>query len=144
MLNFNLNNHLRLNFHLKIHLTFHLKFHLKFRLEDKLHECSVVYAPEISPKTSPHICSEFSPEHSPEFSLEISPENVAIKAKMSRYVGITYKLRQIIPLTARLFNSLVQSHLNYCSLVWGSSCKSNIESLFSTKKKAIIQSCLVM
>ena len=63
----------------------------------------------------------------------------AVKAKMSRYVGIMYKLRYVLPLAARLkiFNSLVQSHLNYCSLVWGSSNKTNIESLFTTQKKAM-------
>ena len=63
----------------------------------------------------------------------------AIKSKMSRYVGIMYRLRQTIPLTARLtiYNSLVHSHLNYCSLVWGASCKSNIDTLFTTQKKAV-------
>ena len=50
-----------------------------------------------------------------------------------------YKLKNILPLKARLmiYNSLVQSHLNYCSLVWGTSSKSNIEKLFRTQKKAI-------
>ena len=63
----------------------------------------------------------------------------AIKTKMSRYISVLYKLKSILPLSARMhiYNSLIQSHLNYCSLVWGSSCKSNIESLFVTQKKAI-------
>ena len=64
----------------------------------------------------------------------------ALKAKMSRYIGIMYKLRSIIlPAKARahIFNSLVQSHLNYCSLIWGSTCKSNIDSLFIIQKKAM-------
>ena len=63
----------------------------------------------------------------------------AIKTKMSRYIGILYKLKHILPLSARInvFHSLVQSHLNYCSLVWGLSCKSNIETLFVTQKKAM-------
>ena len=63
----------------------------------------------------------------------------AVKSKMSRYVGIMYRLRQTIPLTARLtiYNSLVHSHLNYCSLVWGASCRSNIDTLFTTQKKAV-------
>ena len=58
---------------------------------------------------------------------------------MSRYVGTMYKLKNILPLKARLmiYNSLVQSHLNYCSLIWGTSSKSNIEKLFTTQKKAI-------
>ena len=63
----------------------------------------------------------------------------AIKTKMSRYIGVLYKLKNVLPLKARMltFNSLVQSHLNYCSLIWGSSPKSNIETLFITQKKAM-------
>ena len=63
----------------------------------------------------------------------------ALKLKMSRYIGIAYKLRSILPISARqkIFNSQVQCHLNYCSLVWGTSCKSNIDALFQTQKKAM-------
>ena len=63
----------------------------------------------------------------------------ALKIKMSRYISVLYKLKSILPLAARMhiYNSLIQSHLNYCSLVWGMSCKSNIELLFVTQKKAI-------
>ena len=63
----------------------------------------------------------------------------AIKSKMSRYIGVLYKLKHILPLKARMltFNSLVLSHINYCSLVWGSTNKSKIESLFTTQKKAM-------
>ena len=35
------------------------------------------------------------------------------------------------------FNSLAQSHINYCSLVWGCTNKSKIESLFVVQKKAM-------
>ena len=63
----------------------------------------------------------------------------AIKSKMARYVGIFYKIKSQLPLTSRLnlFQAHVQSHLNYCSLIWGFSCKSNIESIFTTQKKAM-------
>ena len=39
----------------------------------------------------------------------------AIKAKMSRYVGVLYKLKKLLPLSARknIFHSFVQSHLNF-------------------------------
>ena len=62
-----------------------------------------------------------------------------LKAKMSRYVGIMYKVKRYLPLQARLqvFHSFVQSHLNYCSLVWGFSSKSNIRTIFSKQKKGI-------
>ena len=62
-----------------------------------------------------------------------------VLSKMSRYVGIMYKIKKYLPLTARLqiYHSFVQSHLNYCSLVWGFACKSNIEALFSKQKKGL-------
>ena len=71
--------------------------------------------------------------------LNWSKHIAAIKSKMSRYIGILYKLKNILPLRARLliFNSLIQSHLNYCSLVWGSSTKNKVESLFTVQKKAM-------
>ena len=49
----------------------------------------------------------------------------ALRSKMCRYVGIMYKIKSSLPLQARLqiFHSLVQSHINFCSLVWGFSAK---------------------
>ena len=63
----------------------------------------------------------------------------SLKTKMSRYVGIMYKLKFILPTKARLqiFHSFIQSHLNFCSTVWGFSAKSNIESLFVSQKKGL-------
>ena len=62
-----------------------------------------------------------------------------LKSKMARYVGIMYKIKSSLPISARLqiFHSFVQSHLNYCSLIWGFSAKSNIDSLFTKQKKGI-------
>ena len=50
-----------------------------------------------------------------------------------------YKIKHKLPLSARLqiFHSFVQSHLNFCSLIWGFAAKSHIESLFSAQKKAM-------
>jgi hypothetical protein len=50
-----------------------------------------------------------------------------------------YKIKTFLPLKARLqiFHSFVQSHINYCSLVWGFSAKSNIESIFACQKKGL-------
>ena len=64
---------------------------------------------------------------------------IAIRRKMSRYIGILYKLKSILPLAARLliYHSLIQSHVNYCSLVWGFACKSNIETIFRAQKKGL-------
>ena len=62
-----------------------------------------------------------------------------IQTKMSRYVGIMYKLKSIIPIKSRIqiYHSFIQSHINYCSLVWGFSAKSNIEKLFCAQKKGM-------
>ena len=58
---------------------------------------------------------------------------------MTRYVGIMYKIKSLLPQKARLqiFHSFVQSHLNFCSVVWGFSAKSHIESLFVAQKKGM-------
>ena len=71
--------------------------------------------------------------------LSWSKHITAIKAKMSRYIGLLYKLKCTLPLVARktLFQSFVQSHVNYCSLVWGLTIKSNIENIFTSQKKAL-------
>ena len=63
---------------------------------------------------------------------------LAVKAKMNRYVGILYKLKNILPFSARknIFHSFVQSQLNYCSLVWGLGPKACIEPLFTEQKKS--------
>ncbi len=63
----------------------------------------------------------------------------ALKSKMSRYVGIMYRIKSSIPLEVRIqiYHSFVQSHLNFCSLVWGFSAKSNIETLFTKQKKGM-------
>ena len=63
----------------------------------------------------------------------------AIRQKMSRYIGVLYKLKSILPESARLtiYHSMVQSHLNYCALIWGFTTKSNIESIFAVQKKGI-------
>ena len=62
-----------------------------------------------------------------------------LHTKMSRYIGIMYKLKQILPLKARIqiFHSFVQSQINYCSLVWGFSAKSYIEILFRAQKRGM-------
>ena len=63
----------------------------------------------------------------------------AVQSKMSRYVGIMYKIKKFLPLNARqqIYHSFFQSYVNYCSLVWGFTAKSNIDSLFAKQKKAL-------
>ena len=63
----------------------------------------------------------------------------AIRTKMSRFIGVMYKIKHKLPIKARLqiFQSLVQSHLNFCSLIWGFAAKSHIDSLFTKQKQGM-------
>ena len=63
----------------------------------------------------------------------------ALKVKMARYVGIMYRIRTHLPLSVRvqIYHSFVQSHLNFCSLVWGFAAKAHINSLFAQQKKGM-------
>ena len=63
----------------------------------------------------------------------------SLSTKMSRNCGILYKMKGILPQKAMLtlYHSFIQSHLNYCSLIWGMGSKNSIKSLFVCQKKAI-------
>ena len=63
----------------------------------------------------------------------------AVKVKMNRYLGIMHKIKRFLPITARLqiYQSFVQSHINFCSLVWGFTSKSHIDSLFTKQKQGV-------
>ena len=60
----------------------------------------------------------------------------ALKSKMTKYLGIMYKLKFVIPLKARLliYQSFVHSHLNFCSSAWGFAAKSGIDQLLTIQK----------
>ena len=47
---------------------------------------------------------------------------------MTRYIGTIFRINHMLPMTSRVltFNSLVMSHINFCSLVWGETNKSKI------------------
>ena len=63
----------------------------------------------------------------------------AVRIKMARYIGIMYKIKGQLPMKVRiqLYHSFVQSHLNFCSLVWGFTSKTHIDSLFRSQKQGI-------
>ena len=63
----------------------------------------------------------------------------SLKTKMSRNCGMLYKMKGILPQKAMLtlYHSFIQSHLNYCSLVWGLGTKNSIRGLFICQKKAM-------
>ena len=71
--------------------------------------------------------------------LNWSHHIASISLKMSRYLGIMFKIKHRLPVKVRIliFHSFVQSHLNYCPLIWGFSAKSHIQSLFTKQKQGI-------
>ena len=74
------------------------------------------------------------------YKLKWTKHNIeAVKTKMSKYIGIMNKIKDSIPLNFRLliYNSCIQSHLKFCSLIWGFACKSNIYCLLTVQKKAM-------
>jgi hypothetical protein len=72
-------------------------------------------------------------------SLSWSYHIKSVVSKMSRYIGVMFKIKKFLPLKSRLqvYHSFVQSYLSYCSLVWGFCCRSNIETLFRKQKIGI-------
>ena len=59
-----------------------------------------------------------------------------ISKKISRSIGIMYKLRYYLKLKmlVNIYYSLVYSHLNYAVQVWGSACKTELNKLLLQKK----------
>ena len=62
-----------------------------------------------------------------------------LSSKLSQNSGIIYKLKGIVPVSVlrKLYNSFIQSHLNYCSSVWGLGAKSSLNKFFTSQKKAV-------
>ena len=63
----------------------------------------------------------------------------ALAGKISRNSGILFKLKGLVPenVLKLVYNSLIQSHLNYCSNVWGLGSKSSLDKIFRSQKKAV-------
>ena len=61
-----------------------------------------------------------------------------ISVKLSRVIGLMYRLKHIYPQSVLLllYNTLVVSHFNYCLLIWGSKIVNN-HSLHKLQKKAL-------
>ena len=62
-----------------------------------------------------------------------------LASKISRNAGIIFKLKGLVPqnVLKSVYNSLIQSHLNYCSNIWGLGSKSSINRIFTAQKKAV-------
>ena len=62
-----------------------------------------------------------------------------LASKISRNAGILYKLKGIVPniVLRMVYNSFIQSHLNYCSCIWGLGSKGSVKSIFIAQKKSV-------
>ena len=62
-----------------------------------------------------------------------------IRGKISKLVGILYRIKDEIPLTALkiLYHSLVYSRITYCIVVWGSTYDCHLQRLVLIQKKCI-------
>ena len=63
----------------------------------------------------------------------------SIETKLSKSIGIIYKVRQFLNYNClkNLYFSMIQSHINYCNIVWGSTNKTKMHGVFKMQKKAI-------
>ena len=61
-----------------------------------------------------------------------------ISLKVSKAIGIIYRLKSVYPLAVllTLYNTLVLPYFNYCILSWGSKIKENHQ-LYLLQKKAV-------
>ena len=62
-----------------------------------------------------------------------------VSKKISRSIGIMYKLRPYLPLNVMksIYYSLVYSHLIYAIEVWGAAFKTELNKLFVLQKRAV-------
>jgi hypothetical protein len=70
-------------------------------------------------------------------SWKVHISNIA--KKISQNVGVMNKIRYDVPRESllMLYYTLLYPYLSYCTIVWGSAKKSNLECLFKLQKKAV-------
>ena len=72
-------------------------------------------------------------------NLTWKPQISNVITKISKSIGIIYKARETLSkkLLKQLYFAFINSHLNYGNIAWGSSCKTNLASLYRSQKHAI-------
>ena len=60
-------------------------------------------------------------------------------SKLSKYVGLFYRVRHLLPQSAllTLYKTLFEPHLNYCNVIWGNTFPSHLKKLQALQKKVI-------
>lgn len=59
--------------------------------------------------------------------------------KLAQVTGVLSRCRRLLPMKAKLqiYHALFLSHINYCSLVWATTSKMNINKIFMFQKKIV-------
>ncbi len=72
-------------------------------------------------------------------TLKWKPHIDDIKTKVSKFIGVIYKLRNCLNQESIkiIYFSLVYPNLFYCSAIWGGAYHTYIQSLFTTQKKLL-------
>ena len=62
-----------------------------------------------------------------------------IRTKLSRSIDIIHKIKHKLPLKNRIqiYHSIFESHLNYCSSIWGNTFLYNIQPIIILQNKVI-------
>ena len=71
--------------------------------------------------------------------LKFNPHIISVCRKVSRSIGIMYKLKPYVPLCVlkNIYYSLIYPYLIYGNLVWGGTFNSHLEPLFLLQKRAV-------
>ena len=72
-------------------------------------------------------------------SLDWKYHIVNISSKLSRSIGVLYKLKDFLPsrILIYIYNAIILPHLNYCNEIWGNSYRVHTNKIFLLQKRAI-------
>ena len=62
-----------------------------------------------------------------------------LESKLSRYVGILFKLKSFLPkyILSKIYYAFIHSYLNYGLIIWGATPASNLSKLCRIQNKAL-------
>ena len=71
--------------------------------------------------------------------LTWSDHITAVCSKISRYVGILYRIKYYLPMYIlfNIYNAFILSNVSYCNVIWANTYSTHLHKLFILQKKAI-------
>lgn len=72
-------------------------------------------------------------------NLSFTQHVMKVHSSICKSTGTLFRIRHFVPvwLKRRLYHALIQSHLSYCLLIWGTTCQSNLNRLIILQKRAV-------